>query len=464
MKRIAVALIVLLGLAAAFLSPRWSRQVLADQTAEEQAALKQAHDLSLAFQRATRLVAPSVVFVASTQREPASRPDIFDLLPRPRQPDERVVRGQGSGLIVRSDGYIMTNNHVVQDATEIRVMLANGRQEDAELVGGDEETDLAVIKIDAEGLPAASFGDSDAIEVGQWVLAVGNPFGLDNTVTAGIVSAKSRPNMGLAYYGNLIQTDAAVNPGNSGGPLVNLYGEVIGINNAITTQTGVSMGIGFAIPANMARSVMESIVETGEVVRGWLGVTMQLLSPERAEELGYEGEGVEITSVNDDGPASRAGLKVGDIISGIDGTQIRSSALLQNTIARSRPGTVIRLGIVREGRRFNQPVTLGRRPPLELLAGRLHSDELGVVVQNLTADIADEIGAQAGRGVLIISVDEEGFADRVGIGRGDIILGLNEREIGDVSELRRALDDFDPEGPLQIRIQRGRRTFSLIVE
>jgi serine protease Do len=447
MKRIVAALFVLLGLTTA----------LADQTPQEQAALDRAHDLSLAFQRATRLIAPSVVNIASTQRQQAPDRDLFQRFFGPRGRGG----GQGSGFVVRPDGYIMTNNHVVAGATEIQVFLANGREYEAEVVGADAETDLAVIKIDADGLPATRFGDSDAIEVGQWVLAVGNPFRLENTVTAGIISAKSRPNMGLAYYGNLIQTDAAINPGNSGGPLVNLYGEVIGVNNAITTQTGGSMGIGFAIPANMARSVMESILENGRVVHGWIGVTMEALTPQHHEELGYEGGGVLVTDLWENGPADRAGLRVDDVITAADGMSIQSMTQLQNTVARSAPGTPLELSVLRDGRPARVRVTLGERPPLEdLIASqvgdRLYSRERGLTVQNLTPG--------TGRGVAVVSVDRDGFADSVGIRHGDVILSFGDRDVDDVDDFRRAVDDFDSEASVRIRIRRGRTTFELEVE
>jgi serine protease Do len=436
-------LIVLLGLAAAFVTNLSGRRALADQTPQEQAALQQAHDLSLAFQWATRLIAPSVVYVASEQEQRG-----------------RTASGQGSGFVVRADGYIMTNNHVVADATEVRVLLANGRSYEAQVVGADSETDLAVIKIDAEGLETASFGDSDAVEVGQWVLAVGNPFGFDNTVTAGIVSAKGRLLPQVSYYGNLIQTDAAINPGNSGGPLVNLKGEVIGVNNAITTSNGVSMGIGFAVPANMARSVADSLLASGRVVRGWLGVSMRLVTPDVAETLGFEGEGVVILDVNEDGPADQAGLRPEDIITAIDDRPVDNSSQLQNVIARSSPGTVIELGIFRDGRRSTTSVTLGERPPLDLLMGRFESRELGVTVQTI---VLGEQGLDSG-GVLVVAVEPDGFADSVGIRFRDVILALGDRAIDDVDDFRRAVEDFDVEAPVQFRIRRGGRIFELIVE
>jgi serine protease Do len=429
MKRIVVVVAVVAGLTPA----------LADQTPREQEALRHARDLSLAFQRATRLIAPAMVYISPVEMG-----------------RRRVATGLGSGFVVRADGYIMTNNHVVEDQAEVQVVLTDGHEHIARVVGTDTETDLAVIKIDADGLETARFGDSDTVEVGEWVLAVGNPFGLDNTVTAGIVSAKGRALPQLSYYGNLIQTDAAINPGNSGGPLVNLNGEVIGINNAITTRTGVSSGVGFAIPSNMARSVLGSILEHGRVVRGWLGVTMRLVTPDEAEPVGFDGQGVLILEVNRDGPADRAGLRADDIITAIDGKPVDNSSELQNLIARSNPGTVVQLGVFRGGRRSMMPVTLGERPPLATLLGlgRYESPELGLTVQR---------GGAVG-GVVVMEVEPDGFADRVGIRHGDIILALWDREIEDVEDFRRAIQDFDPEERVEFRIQRGPTTFELIVE
>jgi serine protease Do len=442
MKRIVVVLTVLLGVTAA----------LALQTPQEQAALDQARDLSLAFKRATGLISPSVVYIASTTRSRGSGRNPFERFFGPGGPDGPPSYGQGSGFIVRPDGYIMTNNHVVANATDIEVHLANGRQYEAKIVGADAETDLAVIRIEADGLPVATLGDSDLCDVGQWVLAVGNPFGLENTVTAGIVSAKGRSSMGLSYYGNFIQTDAAINPGNSGGPLVNLNGEVIGVNNAITTQTGGGMGIGFAIPSNMARSVLESLLENGRIVRGWIGVTMVALTPERADQLGFDGEneGVLVTELWEDGPADEAGLRVDDVITTIYGKPIRNTNQLQNLVARSDPGDRIELGIFREGRQRTVRITLRERPPLdELLATqqgeRFYAPDFGVTVQ----------GLRGNRGVAIVSVEPRSYADATGLRHGDVLLYIGEQRVRNLADFRRALADFDPDEFIRIRFQRG---------
>ena len=247
-----------------------------------------------------------------------------------------LERGSGSGVIVSADGYILTNNHVISGVDEITVVMADGEQYDAEVVGSDPQSDVAVIKVDAKDLPAAKLGDSDAIEVGEWVLAVGNPFELQNTVTAGIISARGRSGispMSTSSYEDFIQTDAAINPGNSGGPLVNLDGEVIGINTAIATRTGGNIGIGFAIPINMAKQIMEQLIDTGKVTRGWLGVIIQNITPELKDEFGLKTtEGALVGDVDKDGPAKKAGVRRGDVIVEYRGEKVKDINQLRNLV------------------------------------------------------------------------------------------------------------------------------------
>ena len=418
------------------------------QTRAERESLQRANDLSLAFQHATAVIAPSVVNIVATQR--------------------RRARGQGSGVIIRADGHILTNFHVVEKAVALRVTLANGRQYDAEVVGTDPETDLALILIDADNLTPATFGDSDEVKVGQWVLAVGNPFGLDSTVTAGIISATGRPNMGLAEYGNLIQTDAAINPGNSGGPLVNLRGEILGINNAITTTNGGYQGIGFAVPGNMAHSVVESLLRTGQVVRGWLGITMRPILLDDAQEAGLEGRGILITDVSEGSPAAVAGLHQGDVITALNGREVINSSQLQNAVARRTPGTVIRMTVLRDGRDRNVPVTLGERPSWgELHLARMGaqtSEKLGLIVRELTSERAEELNIRSSMGVEVLVVMPDGFAQDVGIRRGDVIIGLDHQPIESLDDFRRANGQLDLDNPIHIQLQRGRKTFSVEVE
>ena len=450
------------------------------QGRSEREAIRRVEDLSLAFEQASRVIAPSVVYITALQR-PGDRDrsefqDLLDRFARPRGRDRpepnderrgRPTRGQGSGVIVRPDGHILTNYHVIENAVSVEVTLANGRRYEAKVVGTDEETDLAVIRIDADNLRPATFGDSDDIAVGQWVLAVGNPFGLAHTVTAGIISAKGRPGMGLAYYGNLIQTDAAINPGNSGGPLVNLRGEVLGINNAITTQTGGYTGIGFAIPGNMARSVLENLLEHGEVIRGWLGITMSTvpMDPDEAAKAGFDGQGVLITNVSDGSPAQDAGLREGDIIIGLDGKVVTNSSVLQNAVARRPPGTQIDMTIFRAGRDRRMPVRLGERPSrLELELALRHavkSDKLGLIVQELTEQRARDRELQSSRGVVVIAVMPDGIADVFGIHPNDVIISLDHQPIADIDDFRQAADGLGSDDPIHIQLKRGRATFTV---
>ncbi len=431
----------------------------------ERAAIRAANDLSLAFQHASRQIAPSVVNIVIVRPESA----VSDQLRRQVPPDFRDrffgVSGQGSGVIARADGYILTNSHVVWEAGEIQVTLANGRQYQAEVVGADRETDLAVIKIDSNGLTPATFGDSEATKVGQWVLAVGNPFGLDHTVTAGIVSAKGRV-MGLATYENLIQTDAAINPGNSGGPLVNLNGEVIGITAAITTQTGGNLGIGFAIPSNMARLVMDSILIRGRVVRGYLGVQMAVLTEELAESFGYDGtRGVIIAEVTEDSPAEAAGLQRNDIVLEISGRRVIDRNQLLNSVARIPPGKTVDVTVFRNGARRSVSLTVGERPPFLELAAAMKPppsgepfEALGVTVAELTRDRAWRLGARSGSGVVVTAVTPDSLAGRVGIEVNDIILNLGDSRIRDLEDFRSAMEGFDPQEGVRLRLLRGGRT------
>ena len=447
----AIGAVLILGLSAGVLPAPEAKA----QSRSERDAIRRVEDLSLAFEQASRVIAPSVVYITAFQRAEGRR---------------RPTRGQGSGVIVRADGHILTNYHVIENATSVRVTLSNGRRYDAEIVGTDEETDLAVIRIDADNLQPATFGDSDDIAVGQWVLAVGNPFGLENTVTAGIISAKGRPAMGLATFGNFIQTDAAINPGNSGGPLVNLSGEVLGINNAITTASGGNMGIGFAIPGNMARSVLDSLLEHGEVRRGWLGITMDPdpLGADDAARAGYDGQGVLITEVSDGSPAHDAGLRKGDIIIGVAGKVVTNNNVLQNAVVRRPPGTLIDMTIFRDGRDRQVPVRLGERPSADelLLAqlGAVASDELGLTVLDLTPRIARNLDLQASRGVVVFRVVPDGFADGVGIQVNDVIIALDHQPIEDLDDFVQAIEDLDSDNPVHIQLKRGRTTFSVEVQ
>ena len=373
-------------------------------------------------------------------------PDFFDRFFRDRTPQRKKFqqRGQGSGFIISKDGYILTNNHVVGDQDKITVKLSDGRKFDAKLIGADAESDVALIKIDADDLPTLPLGNSDELEVGDWVLAIGNPFGLKHTVTAGIVSAKGRSDVHIAEYEDFIQTDAAINPGNSGGPLLNLKGEVIGINTAIVSRSGGYMGIGFAIPINMALAIKDQLIKNGKVVRGWLGVVIQDLTEDMAEQFGLKNaKGVLIAEVSKDSPADKAGLKHGDVIVEFDGHAVENVGQFRNQVALTPPGKKVEMVVIRDGKRKTLRVKIGNReksPVVAALEGKT-LDKLGIEVQNLTKDLADQLGYENGEGVLIADVRPGSPADEAGLRRGALILEANRRTVRNVKELTEALAD-----------------------
>ncbi|MDM7914374.1 MAG: DegQ family serine endoprotease, partial [Candidatus Eisenbacteria bacterium] len=332
----------------------------AEWSPEERNAIAGAETMSKAFAAIAREVSPSVVTIHSERVVTANRPggnnpfggmfpdDFFGRFFQ--MPDRIPQRGMGSGVIVSSNGRVLTNNHVVANADRVRVTLSDGRTFDAKVLGRDEKSDLAVVQIDADNLPAAHLGDSDRLEVGEWVLAIGNPFELTQTVTAGIVSAKGRSSVGLADYEDFIQTDAAINPGNSGGALVNLDGDVVGINTAIATRTGGYQGVGFAIPMNMASKIMDSLVRTGKVVRGYIGVTIQDVDAAIADNYGLDHPyGALVNSVSNGGPAAEAGLKAGDLITELNGQQLKNRDDLRLKIGEMEPGTRVEMKAIRDG-------------------------------------------------------------------------------------------------------------------
>ncbi len=357
--------------------------------------------------------------------------------PRPRS------HGQGSGFVISPDGFILTNNHVVEDADKVTVTLTDGRNFTAKVIGTDPASDVAVIKIDGTNLPAVPLGDSDQLEVGDWVLAVGNPFGLSNTITAGIVSAKGRSSVGITDYENFIQTDAAINPGNSGGPMVNLSGEVVGMNTAIFSRSGGYMGIGFAIPVNMVKNIRDQLVEQGSVTRGYLGVMIQNLTQELAESFGLETtQGILVSQVTEDSPAAAAGLKQGDIVLEYDGRPVDEIGAFRNQVALTAPGTVKKLTVLRNGKRQSLKVTIGKLPQEQTLAqdGKAKVDELGLAVQPLTQELAERFGYTGVKGVLVSQVVPGSAAAAAGLRPGALILEVNQQAVATPAEFRQALD------------------------
>lgn len=414
-----------------------------------------------------KAISPAVVHISVEKsvkgRSQPELPDMFNdeffrkfFKPRlPSQPREFKQRGLGSGSIFDSKGYIITNNHVVADADKIIVKLPDGREFKATLVGADPATDLAVIKIEGKDLPVAKLGNSDQIDVGESVIAIGNPFGLEQTVTAGIVSAKGRSQVGLTDYEDFIQTDASINPGNSGGPLISLDGEIIGINTAIYSRSGGNQGIGFAIPINMAKSIMKDLIANGRVTRGFLGVVIQDVTQEIAGALGIDvNGGVLISNVGPNTPAGEAGIAQGDLIVKFDGKPVASSNELRNAVAAIRPGTTVPVDLLRKGAKKRVQVTV-REQPSDMRAaiggtggGNRESKPeeppkpesvLGMEIQPLTPELADQMGYKGMRGVVITRVEQDSPAANAGLQRGALILEANQQSVSEPKDLKSAV-------------------------
>jgi len=381
-----------------------------------------------------------------------------------QQPQQREYkqRGLGSGFIINKNGLILTNNHVVEDADKITVALSDNREFDAKVIGADPQTDVALIKIeDPENLPVLPLGDSDALEVGEWVIAIGNPFGLSQTVTAGVVSATGRTSMGINDYENFIQTDAAINPGNSGGPLINGRGEVVGINTALFSKTGGYMGIGFAIPINMAKSVEKQLQSDGKVTRGWLGVVIQDVNKDLADQFGLQtAKGILVSEVQSDSPASSAGLKQGDVILKLDGNELENVSDLRNRVAMIRPGTKAVLDIIRDGRDKKVPVTIGEQPKnfsqKGAIAGKDNSlEQFGLTLQELTPELADKFDYQAGSGLIVSDVAEDSPAAAAGLKPGHLIEEVNRMKVQSLADLRKALKQSSDSDKILLRVRSG---------
>jgi serine protease Do len=383
--------------------------------------------------------------------------------PMPRGPQRQ--RSLGSGFIIDADGSILTNNHVVENAQKIVVKLSNDQEYEAKVIGRDAKTDMAVIKIDAKtALSAASLGDSDGLEVGEWVVAIGNPFGLDSTITSGIVSAKGR-HIGQGPYDNFIQTDASINPGNSGGPLINLRGEVIGINTAIFSRTGGNMGIGFAIPINLAKELLPQLRGKGKVTRGYLGVLIQKVTPDIAESLGMErGYGALVANVSKDGPAEKAGVKVGDVIVEFDGKEIKDSADLPIIVARTPVDKKVRMKVLRDKKEVMLNVAVGELKDEEVVASAPEKGELGMTVQKLTPQLAENLGLDKPDGVVVTAVEPGSAAEEAGIRRGDVILEVDRKPVRGVEDYRKAIGANRKGRGVLFLVRRGESTLFLALK
>lgn len=403
-----------------------------------------------------------------------AKPSVVNLLPisgagRPRESGaDRTpgASGSGSGLIVDSEGHIVTNNHVIGDALEVEVRLSDNTKLIAQVVGKDPDTDLALLKVTADRvLPFAHFGDSSTVRVGQWVLAVGNPFGLDRTVTLGVVSGIGRENINLSRYENFIQTDASINPGNSGGPLFNLRGEVIGINTAIIN---FAQGIGFAIPSNMTKQVIQQLIARGKVVRGWLGVGIQPLTPELAKKFGVtEGEGVLVNEVFEKDPAAEAGIKPGDIILTIDGSVVDSPNKLSRLIGALPPGAAPKIEVVRDFTKHILTVPLSERRDTAVMASLPQSRtevKLGLDLQDLSAGLADKFKLRETRGVLITKVDPGSLAHAEGLREGDLIKEVNRADVATVGEFTSAIAKVRRGDTVLLRVLRENRAFYVVLK
>ncbi|MCW8129871.1 MAG: DegQ family serine endoprotease [Planctomycetota bacterium] len=492
LKRVAGVLVLMSALVAGVFvvaPPLVSKIVYAAGAGEAQVAheqLQQANAISQAFQNVAKAVRPSVVSVTSVKKATPIRthgramPDTnglqeffgddlnrflqrrgFDGSAGPGGPGGMggmEQRGLGTGVIVSPDGYVLTNNHVVDGADTVSVKLFTGKTLAAKVVGADAKTDVAVLKVDANELSAAHLGDSDKLEVGEWAIAVGSPMGLEQTVTAGIISAKGRSNMGIADYEDFLQTDAAINPGNSGGPLVNLKGEVIGINTAIASRSGGNMGIGFAIPINMAREIMDKLISKGHVDRGWLGVGIQNLSEDLARSFKFEGtDGVLVSDVTKAGPAEKGGLKSGDIVTRFDGRKIEHVNQLRNLVASEAPGKKVEVEVYREGATQKLSIELGRMDETAAEGGgKAEAEELGLTLENLGGENGARRYADRGtrgRGVRVAEVEPGSIADRAGLAQGNVIVSVGRRPVNSVEDFQdeMARQDLSQGVRLQVR-------------
>jgi Do/DeqQ family serine protease len=415
-------------------------------------------------------VTPAVVTIRSERTVRASAPQIpdhpffreffgerFD----PRQMPERRQGGMGSGVIVRADGYILTNDHVVNGADEVTIELTDGRQLEAKVVGTDTPTDLAVLKVDGKDLQTLELGDSDTVRVGDVVLAVGNPLGVGQTVTMGIVSAKGRATgLGDGSYEDFIQTDAPINRGNSGGALVDVNGRLIGINSQILSPSGGNIGIGFSIPANMARNVMTQLIEHGAVRRGKLGVTIQQITPDLARGLGLaNATGALVSDVESGSPAAAAGLQRGDVVTALNGEAVKDNNELRNEIAALQPGSEVKLTVLRDGKEQTLTATLAALEGTASAAKRGSSEEsgrFGLSVAPLTQDRARELQVRASKGLVVEAVEPDSRAARAGLRAGDVIEQVDRKAVATGEELRSALGSGD--GPAVLLVHRGQTT------
>lgn len=413
-----------------------------------------------AFTLAAKKVTPSVVNVSTVSKKKMVQP-FFDISPfdeffRGMQPKPQYRREKslGSGFIISKDGYILTNDHVVRDAETIKIKLSNEKVYDGRVIGSDPKTDIAVVKISAgEDLPVAVLGDSGKLEVGQWAIAIGNPFGLSRTVTVGVVSATGRTGMGIETYEDFIQTDAAINPGNSGGPLLNVYGEVIGINTAIVAA---GQGIGFAIPINMAKEIIPQLIRKGSVSRGWLGVSIQPVTEELARSFGLKQvQGALVSEVMAGGPAAKGGVKQGDVITGFAGKTVRDVQQLQRIVADTPVGRKVEMEVVRSGKTLKLSIVTGSQESAEAMRPRPEDIEPAALLGLTVEELPPQIRAQGVIGVLVTEVEDGSIAGEAGLQAGDVIVAVNQKRITNLSGYTIAIKEAAKKGSVALLVRRG---------
>ncbi len=434
---------------------------------------------SQAFVEVARKVTPSIVMITNEAKIQDQFGDensrnmfgddffgqFFNMPPRQR---EQVRKSIGSGVILSADGYIITNNHVVDNSTKLQVTLPDGKKATAKVIGNDPKTDLALIKVEEKNLQPVTLGRSNDIEVGEWVLAIGSPFGeaLQHSVTAGIISARGRSNVGIADYEDFIQTDAAINPGNSGGALVDLDGNLIGINTAIVSSNGANAGVGFAIPVNMVKQVAEQLKADGRVIRGYLGVTIQDLTPELQTSMDLKtSDGAVVSDLEKGSPADKAGLKPYDVIISLNGEKIQDNTELRDRIASLKPGSKAELGVIRDGKEETIDVLVGEMKGDAGLNGKQQerNEKMGMELQTLTPDLAKRLGTDRENGVVVANVAPNSVAEEAGLRKGDVIFEVNRKEINSVTDFKDAAAQ-DQDSAILLAVDRQGSSFFVTIE